>query len=234
MGKTVSRALMLAMAAGALNTPAALADSELSANVALTSDYVWRGVSQTGEDPALQVGTDFSSELFYVGAWASNIDFGTGSDADVELDLYAGFAGEFTPGFSWDVGAIGYYYLGAADGEKLDFYEVYAGLGYETDYGLGVGAYVYHDPVNENTYLEGTGAYAITDALSADVSFGHYSFDFGGDYTAWSVGGTYAISGFDIDLRYWDTDIEDQVGASVPGTEERVVATIGRTFTFGG
>ena len=234
MGKTVSRAMMLAMAAGALTTPLAMADSELSANVALTSDYVWPGVSQNGEDPALQVGADFSSELFYAGTWASMIDFGAGSEANVELDLYAGFAGEFAEGVSWDVGAIGYYYLGAADGEKLDFYEVYAGLGYESDLGFGLSGYVYHDPLNENTYVEGAGSYAVTDDLSVDASLGNYSFDGGGDYTAWSVGGTYAYNGFDFDLRYWDTDIEDQVGGSVPGTEERVVATIGRTFTFGG
>ena len=232
MGKTVSKAMALAMVAGVIATPAAIAEGEFSVNAALTSDYVWRGVSQTGEDPAIQVGADYANGMFYAGTWASNVDFGAGSDASIELDLYGGLAGELAPGVSWDVGYIYYLYPGT-DGEDLDFGEVYAGLGYEADTGFGLGAYVYYDPDNKNTYVEGTGSYAFTDAFSADASLGNYSFDFGGDYTAWSIGGTYSYEAFDFDLRYWDTDIEDQVGGSVPGTEERVVFTVGTSFTFG-
>lgn len=233
MGKTLSKAMMLAMAAGVMATPAAIAEGEFSLNAALTSDYVWRGVSQSGEDPAIQIGADYANSGFYVGTWASNVDFGPGSDAEVELDFYGGYGGELAPGVSFDIGYIHYVYPGT-DGEDLDFGEVYAGLSYEADSGLGLGAYIYNDFDNENTYIEGTASYGFTDALSGDVSVGNYAFDGGADYTAWSVGGTYSFENFDIDLRYWDTDIEDQLGNSVPEAEERLVLTLSTAIDLAG
>ena len=80
------------LAAGLLAAPM-LANAEISANVALTSDYVWRGVSQTLEDPAIQGGFDYAHDSgFAAGVWASNVDFYETGDidddgADMELDL---------------------------------------------------------------------------------------------------------------------------------------------------
>lgn len=218
MGKLISKALLLAMSAGALTAPVALAEGEFSANVALTSDYVWRGVSQNNENPAIQGGFDYANGLFYAGTWAANV----AADGTMELDFYGGLAGETDGGLAWDVGVIGYFYPGSDD---LDFAEVYAGLGYEFDGGVGVGGYVYIDPDNESTYLEGTASYGFSDELSADVSVGNYSFDGGGDYTNWSVGGTYSFDFFDVDLRYWDTDVD-----GIDIAEERVVLTVSKGF----
>ena len=218
--KSVSLALILG--AGAAGT--ATAEGEWSGNVTLTTDYVWRGVSQSNEDMAIQGGFDYSNGIFYVGTWASSIDFEDDTDSNVEWDIYGGVAGEFEGGVGWDVGVIGYIYPDSSDSD-LDFVEVYGGLSYEFEQGLGVGGYAYFDPDNENFYVEGSAGYAFTDMFAADVTVGSYTFDEGEDYINWSVGGTFSFEGFDFDLRYWDTDLDDTEIA-----EERIVLSVSRSM----
>lgn len=202
----------------------AQAQGEFTGNVALTTDYTWRGISQTDGDPAISGGFDYTNDMFYAGAWASNVDFGAGSDANIEVDFYGGLASEFSNGISWDVGVIYYAYPGADD-EDLDFVEVKGALGYEFDGGVSVGGEAYYDFDNENLYLQATAGYGFTEDFSADVSVGNYDFEGGGDYVNWSVGGTYSLSGFDVDLRYWGTDIDD-----VDIADERIVLTLSRSL----
>jgi len=218
MGRTLTKVALAALAAGAFTTPAAIAEGEFSSNVALTTDYVWRGFSQNSENPAIQGGFDYANGLFYVGTWASIVDFGV---ANMELDLYGGFAGETESGLAWDVGAIGYFY---PDTDDLDFFEIYGGLGYS--FGpVDASGYVYFDPDNENTYVEGALGYGLTDNVSVDASLGNYSFDGGGDYTAYSVGGTLSTELVDFDLRFWGTDVD---GDSL--ADDRVVLTVSRSM----
>jgi hypothetical protein len=61
-----------AIAAGATMAGASAANAEISANVQLTSDYVFRGVSLSDNNPAIQGGLDWSNDQFYAGTWASN------------------------------------------------------------------------------------------------------------------------------------------------------------------
>jgi uncharacterized protein (TIGR02001 family) len=87
----------------------------LSFNVSLTSDYRYRGISQSRLEPALQGGADYAHPSgFYVGTWLSSIkwikDFGGG--ADVEWDLYGGYKGEIQKGLGFDVGVLSYQYPG--------------------------------------------------------------------------------------------------------------------------
>ena len=79
----------------------AAAADDISANVSLASDYVWRGVSQTNEKPAISGGFDYSHDFepvsWYIGTWASNVDpsfFGGTHSPSTELDLYTGFTGD--------------------------------------------------------------------------------------------------------------------------------------------
>lgn len=203
----------------------AVAEGEWSGNVAITSDYVWRGISQTDEDPAIQGGFDYANGMFYAGTWASNVDFGDASDTNIEVDFYGGLAGTLESGVSWDVGVI-YYAYPDADESDLDFVEVKGALGYEFASGVAVGAEAYYDFDNENLYLNATAGYGFTDAFSADVSVGNYSFEGGGDYTNWSLGGTYSLPiGIDVDLRYWGTDVDDTSIA-----DERVVLTFAKSL----
>ena len=91
---------------------------DVSANVAVTSDYVFRGVSQTRERPAISAGVDLTNEGFYAGAWASNVDFGDSTDA--EVDLYAGYRPEVA-GYALDFGVVGYLYPGQPEGADYDY-----------------------------------------------------------------------------------------------------------------
>lgn len=224
MKKQVFRA-GVALAALLAVAGTAAAEGEWSGNVALTSDYVWRGISQSNEDMAIQGGFDYANGAFYAGTWASNVDFEDGSDTNIELDLYGGLAGEFEGGIGWDVGFI-YYAYPDADEMDYDFVEIYGGLSYEFAGGLGVSGYAYFDPDNENLYIEGSAGYSFTDSFGVDASVANYSFDGGGDYTNWSLGGTYSLPvGIDLDLRYWDTDID---GTDI--ADERVVFTIAKSM----
>lgn len=100
--KTLTTAAGLAVA---LALPAAGALADLTANGSATSNYVWRGLTQTDNGPAIQGGIDWSADFgLYVGTWTSNSSFGS-----YELDLYAGWSQEFGP-VSIDVGALYYAY----------------------------------------------------------------------------------------------------------------------------
>ena len=99
-----------------------------SANVALTSEYRFRGVDLSGGELAIQGGFDLShSSGVYVGTWASSLDEQTVGYGSTELDIYGGWSGDLTDGLSADVGAIAYIYPDAGPGE-FDYYEAYASL----------------------------------------------------------------------------------------------------------
>ncbi len=91
-------------------------DSPATFNLALTSDYRYRGISQTRLKPAFQFGADKSFKGgFYVGAWASTIKWvqDAEGDANLEIDLYGGFKGEIAKDVGFDVGVLQYVYPGA-------------------------------------------------------------------------------------------------------------------------
>jgi uncharacterized protein (TIGR02001 family) len=120
--RKIGVAMGLLMMAGA-------AQAEVSANIGATSNYLWRGVTQTNNGAAIQGGIDYSHESgFYLGTWASNVDFGdsTSNDTGTEVDLYGGFAGEVS-GLIYDLGYIKYLY---PQHKGADFGEVYGSLGY--------------------------------------------------------------------------------------------------------
>ena len=109
----------------ALTSTSSFAD--ITANVSASSNYYWRGVTQTNDAAAVSGGIDYSNKSgFYVGTWTSNIDFG--SEASYELDFYAGFSKELES-FSYDVGYI-YYSYPDADG-STDFGELYGALSWQ-------------------------------------------------------------------------------------------------------
>ena len=109
-------ALAAALAVTAIPSIAQAQASPLSFNVSLTSDYRYRGISQTRLKPAIQGGVDYALPAgFYVGAWASTIKWieDAGGDSKVEIDVYGGYKGEITKDLSYDVGLLQYLYPGA-------------------------------------------------------------------------------------------------------------------------
>lgn len=218
--KVAGAALLMGIYGGA----AAQAEGEFSGNVALTSDYVWRGVTQNNEEMAIQGGFDYANGLFYAGTWASTAAVG---GANTELDFYAGLAGEMESGLGWDVGVIHYAYPGADD---LDFTEVYGSLGYEFAAGVSVGGIVYYDFDNELTNVEGSLGYGFTDNFSVDATVGNYGGD-DGDYTHYNIGATFSIPDYvDIDLRFWSNNLNDELGTDLDTLDDRVAITFSRSL----
>lgn len=114
---------VLSMAALAVSVPS---HAEWSANAAVTNNYIWRGLTQTTNEPAVQGGIDYANDNgFYAGTWVSNVQYESDDAYSYEHDLYFGFSGgdEIT----WDVGYLYYNYDSNAG---YDFGEVYGTLGF--------------------------------------------------------------------------------------------------------
>jgi uncharacterized protein (TIGR02001 family) len=232
-----------AIAAGATIAGVGTANAEVSGNISLTSDYVFRGVSLTDNDPAIQGGFDWSNDSFYAGVWASSLLEGS------EFDLYAGYTPSIGP-VTFDLGVIGYFYPGANDDdEELDYYELLLGAEWALNDQFSLGGKVYYTDENygetgEATYYEINGTYAFSEALEFTAAYGNQSIgDADGedgvdvtdesDYNTWNLGATYAFHGFSLDFRYHDTDID--AGSDIeyytygPSSyDESFVFTIGR------
>jgi uncharacterized protein (TIGR02001 family) len=137
--------LSLSIAAAAVTMPTQAADIgnglDLSGNLALVSNYMWRGATASGNKPSIQGGFDLAHESgLYVGVWAAS---GDGAD---EIDYYGGYATEVA-GFGLDVGYLNYTYPEAAD-----FQEAYFGVSKELGaVELGVTQYWGMASANDNT-----------------------------------------------------------------------------------
>ena len=108
------------------------AQAQTTFNAAVTSDYRYRGISQTRLQPALQGGVDhIRSNGWYVGAWASTIKWidDAGGDGKVELDLYAGKRGDIAEGISYDIGGLGYVYPDNSLNPSANTFELYGQVG---------------------------------------------------------------------------------------------------------
>lgn len=155
--------------------------AELSTNIGATSNYIWRGVTQSGDDSAISGGIDYGHESgAYAGTWTSNLGGG-----QYELDLYAGYAGEAGE-ISYDVGIIQYRY--PISDVKLDFTEVQASVGFGP-----ASLYVAKTIGTEDGDADGDGLYI---ALSAETEVAK-------DYTAGITLGSY--TGDDIEATFGDT-----------------------------
>jgi uncharacterized protein (TIGR02001 family) len=242
------RILFTAAAATGALIGAAHAEPTFSGNVALTTDYTFRGVSQTNEGPAVQGGFDYTNDIYYAGVWASNVDFG-GADGSLEVDLYAGLKPTFGA-VNTDFGVIGYFYPNASDhNAELDYAEVYAKASISPAEGWTIGGAVFVSPeftgeTGTGVYAEVGASYAFDSSFSVSGAFGQQSAedaDFDpragaanveDKYTTWNVGLTVTpqdsvFKGFSADLRYVDTDID---GDLAPAADERVVLSIKRSF----
>lgn len=132
--KTTLIASLLALSGAAMaQTKAPEPDYTLSGNMTLTTDYRFRGFTQTDYGPALQGGFDFAHKSgFYLGNWNSNVLSPLYTGASLEMDFYGGYKGSFGD-IGYDVGAIYYYYPKSgknAPNSKIDNTEVYFGLSY--------------------------------------------------------------------------------------------------------
>lgn len=197
---------------------------ELSFNASATSDYVWRGFSQSNTNPAIQGGVDLTYGGFYAGTWASSVDFEDSTDA--EWDFYAGYTG--TAGaIDWDLGVTYYTYVDAPSGSDYNFVEFKAAASYAID-DFTLGASVNYSPdfygtSDKNaTYIEATAEYQATENLAISGGFGRQYLDKGQDYNAWNLGASVNLNeAIALDIRYWDSSVSSNL------SDKRVSVTLG-------
>lgn len=223
------------LAALGLLSAAVAANAEVSGTAAIVSDYDFRGISQTGEQPAVQLSIDYAHDSgWYAGAWGSNIgndssggfwDGGTNT-ASTEVDVYTGFKG--TAGdLGWDAGLVYYTYSGASDLNypeiygKVSFSIVSGGLYYSNAFG--------HKDNDEAVYVYGD-VNIPAGPLTVGVHAGFSSGDgieqtyggFGGtedSYIDYGLGISYSASNLTLGMKWvaYDADIrsDDRIILSV-------------------
>jgi uncharacterized protein (TIGR02001 family) len=224
------------MTALVLLASAAVAHAEFSGTVTATTDYDWRGVTQTAQNPALQGSLDFASDMgFHAGAWASNVDFG-GGDPNIEIDLYAGWGGGET--FPWDVGIVYYTYTGES---SFNFPEIYGSLGWEWITGKISYSWDFAGTSETAVYYEGNVDYPLPANFSLLGHLGYSDGDgieaaYGQDnYMDWSAGIGYTWGHFDFALKWVDgEDLETLRGTphDISSTDARAIFSVSTTFPW--
>lgn len=211
---TAASAVSVSSLAGAETVQSPIGEFDVSMNATLASDYIFRGISQTLGDPAIQGGLDVSHESgLYVGMWASNVDFG--GKASSEFDFYVGYAGNITEEIGYDLGWLKYEYPGDGS-DDLNFTEYYASL---SAHGFTVGAAYSSDfGGSDSTLYSYVGyEYSLPYDIGLALQYGNYDFKdptftnkngkTSDSYNNWSIGLTKTLIGLDFGLTYTDTDL---------------------------
>ena len=232
----------------------AQAHAGVSGSAALTSDYVFRGVSQTNGDPAVQAGVEYAAHSgFYAGTWGSNVSWlsdysaaGTSVSSSLELDAYAGYRGKFGERVSYDVGALYYWYPGdyPAGFNSPDTGEVYVGLTVAATDALSVGAKYSHALTDlfgyvdsdGSGYLDVSASYALDDGWSLVAHGGKQWIENNEayEYADWKLGVSKAFdNGFAVAAAYTDTDADEALYTNAYGNDiagSAVVLTVSKGF----
>jgi uncharacterized protein (TIGR02001 family) len=242
----LKKTLLSAALASTLITAATVASADdawtTSANVALTTDYKFRGISQSDESPALQGGFDVNHESgFYVGAWASSVDFdtnGPGYDGSLELDYYLGYGSDIgATDFSFDVGVMAYTYPGD-NGDDGNYNEVYGSIAWKD---LTVGAVYsddYYAETGDFTYVYAEYSYGLPWELSLDLHVGYNMIDEGEGflssdedaYTDYSVSVSRDFMSFNFAVSYAGTDLDDEDLFGTDWGDGALIGTISASF----
>jgi len=216
-----------------------------SGTVALTTNYVFRGLSQSDNNPAIQGSFDYALPLseqvsVYAGVFGSSVDFNDGDEASIEVDLYTGVAYQPTEKLSTSFTAFYYLYPGASSSLNYDYFEFFADANYDLDKVV-LGATAAYSPDNfassgDAFYVEGRADVPLPQDLTLSAALGYQTISdnaaFGTpDHLNWSVGLGYSLAGFDLSLKYTDTDLSR--GECFGGTDlcdAGAVFTVSRSF----
>ena len=206
--------------------------SPFTANVSVVSNYLYRGISQTGAKPALQGGFDYAhSSGFYAGVWGSSIswlsDAKIANNAGLELDTYFGLKNSFATDFTYDVGFLRYNYPGSyLVATKADTNEVYGAIGYQwltAKYSYSLGDTFGTAGAKGTDYIDLSANYPVADTgvtlgahygkqkykgVNAGVGIGALSYD---DY---KLSVSKDFSGYVLGLAYSSTNAAKGAGAA--------------------
>ncbi|MFT5758675.1 MAG: hypothetical protein ACI9LM_003423 [Alteromonadaceae bacterium] len=172
----ISIALISLFASTTFTSTQTLAVEGLSANVGMTSNYLWRGLEQTNGAAAISGGIDYAADSgFYIGTWASNADWADGMT--YELDVYGGFGGNISETVSYDIGFIYFAYPDETTG-NADFSEIYANLSFNA---LTIGVAVLTDAegadFGDSIYASADYAFSFANEAEVTLHIGSYSGD---------------------------------------------------------
>jgi uncharacterized protein (TIGR02001 family) len=205
------------------------AEHTFTGNVGLFSQYIFRGLTQTNEKPALQGGFDYAHQSgFYVGVWGSNVswisDTFPGNSASLELDVYAGYKPTFGDFFA-DVGVLRYQYPGSYPAlppgvVKPNTTEVYVAGGWKTislKYSHSLGNTFTVCDADGTYYLDFTASWPIGDfTVLGHVGKQKYKGTCSGtsnnvaSYNDWKIEGSWGFAkDWLLGVGYSDTDADD-------------------------
>jgi uncharacterized protein (TIGR02001 family) len=252
---------LFAIPAFAEDAPAAAAAPApvLTSNVALVTNYLYRGISQTGGNPAIQGGFDYTpASGFYIGTWGSSISWisdstvgsttaaSTGASG-LELDTYLGFRNSFATDYSYDVGYLRYNYPGnyGTGTTKADTDEIYGLIGYKwitAKYSYALGNTFGNANTAGTNYFDLTATYAVGDSgYTLGAHYGIQTFQGSGatvngnslTYSDYKVSVTKDLTnGFAAGLT-WSSTNANAAYTNPQGYKEGqsiVVASVSRTF----
>ena len=215
------------LTAGVLAGSSAANAGEIEANVTLATDYVFRGFSQTNEDPAIQGGFDYGFDGgFYLGAWGSNVNFGEGVNTSTEIDLYGGYAFDVSETVSLDFGYIYFVYPGETSG--FNYSEFVASVSV-SDFSFGVVfSPDYFGSDSTAFVLNADYSFSLAENWGLDLHAGFTTTDEddiaapGDSYTDYSISLTTSGAGLDYALTFYGTDVDDN--------DEVLVFSISKAF----
>jgi len=228
-----------ALVAGMASTAHADPKLTLAGSASFTTDYMFRSISNTKNDPAVQPEFDLTYGMFFFTLWGSNTSFGN----NIELDYYGGIAPKWKD-VTFTLAGNAYTYPGS---DNIDYFELHTGAAWaQGPWSLALNDY--WSPDNFQTFgqsnaIEGDWGYTFsnkiwnffTPSISGAIGFQSYE-KVASDYTYWNVGLTFGfMKNWSADVRYYDTTYnEDQcfvnTGNSRTACDARAVGTIKVTF----
>ena len=244
-------AILLAfVSTGTVRAESPMDEENFSATLTLVSDYQVRGISYSGEDPAIQGSFDWSHDNLFAGVWGSSIE---AEAFELELNFYAGYASTFQ-GIDWYVQSTYLYFHQAGDsaGPEVDWSELKFGVSRTLAMGtveptvslLFDWSPDYTGGTETAYYIYSNVAFALPGGVGLDGGLGYQDVDGDTDeafsYEYWDLGISKSLAGFNLDLRYHDTtdtQADDDLvknfldsfgGSKLAGS--RVIFSISRSF----
>lgn len=227
--KLLNTLILAALSAPGLALAEEASPHTVTANVALVSDYTYRGVSQTFRQAAIQGGVDYAhASGIYLGAWSSNVSNASYNGGSQEIDFYGGYKGKVNDDLNYDIGLLEYYYPNAvtvaapAPSNKYDTLEAYAAVNYKfvgakysyalTDF-FGVNAITPGalGSTKGSGYLDLYANYEVIPKLTLGAHVGHQSVANGGTaslaYTDYKLSVGKDINGYVLGAAYVKTNL---------------------------
>ena len=220
MQTTIKKSVLVGV--GLLGISGLTQAAELTANVGVTSNYVFRGATQTDDGPAVQGGVDYTHDSgLYAGAWASNVEI-TPGDNGFETDLYAGYNFKLNEAVTFDVGYIAYLYHSTND---FDASEIYFGASFK-DFTATYYVGSTDGPGNTDyNYVDLKYSLVLPQDFTLHLHYGNMDVDVGTDYEDASIGISKKVSEFDIGLTATTIDYDGNTS-----DENEIFVTATKTF----